>query len=120
MKLTLQIKLIPSDEQAIMLKKTFSVFNEACNTISQIAWERRVFNQFSLHKEVYHPIKGTYSLPSQLVIRAISKVADAYKLDRKNRDVSVNSELSRMTVVYFPTIPKEVSAPFRLLMGVRR
>lgn len=83
MKLTLQIKLIPSDEQAIMLKKTFSVFNEACNTISQIAWERRVFNQFSLHKEVYHPIKGTYSLPSQLVIRAISKVADAYKLDRK-------------------------------------
>lgn len=85
MKLTLQIKLIPSDEQAIMLKKTFSVFNEACNTISQIAWERRVFNQFSLHKEVYHPIKGTYSLPSQLVIRAISKVADAYKLDRKKQ-----------------------------------
>lgn len=68
-----------------MLKKTFSVFNEACNTISQIAWERRVFNQFSLHKEVYHPIKGTYSLPSQLVIRAISKVADAYKLDRKKQ-----------------------------------
>lgn len=85
MKLTLQIKLIPSDEQAIMLKKTFSVFNEACNTISQIAWERRVFNQFSLHKEVYHPIKGTYSLPSQLVIRSISKVADAYKLDRKKQ-----------------------------------
>lgn len=85
MKLTLQIKLIPTDEQAIMLKKTFSIFNEACNTISQIAWERHVFMQFSLHKEVYYSIRKTYHLSSQLVVRAISKVADAYKLDRKKQ-----------------------------------
>ena len=79
MKLTLQIKLLPTGEQAVMLKNTFSVFNEACNTISQIAWERHAFKQFSLHKEVYYPIKDTYHLSSQLVVRAISKVADAYK-----------------------------------------
>ena len=85
MKLTLQIKLLPTDEQAVKLKKTFSVFNEACNTISQIAWERHVFKQFNLHKEVYYPIKETYHLSSQLIIRAISKVADAYKLDKKNQ-----------------------------------
>lgn len=85
MKLTLQIKLLPTDEQAITLKNTFSVFNEACNTISQIAWERHVFKQFSLHKEVYYPIKETYHLSSQLVVRAISKVANAYKLDRKKQ-----------------------------------
>lgn len=85
MKLTLHIKLLPTEEQVSMLKKTFSVFNEACNTISQIAWERRVFKQFGLHKEVYYPIKETYRLSSQLVVHAISKVADAYKLDRKKR-----------------------------------
>ena len=85
MKLTLQIKLLPTGEQAVMLKNTFSVFNEACNTISQIAWERHAFKQFSLHKEVYYPIKETYHLSSQLVVRAISKVADAYKLDRKKQ-----------------------------------
>ena len=85
MKLTLQIKLLPTDEQAVILKNTFSVFNEACNTISQIAWERRVFKQFSLHKEVYYSIKETYNLSSQLVVRAISKVADAYKLNRKKQ-----------------------------------
>lgn len=85
MKLTLQIKLLPTDRQATMLKHTFSVFNEACNTISQIAWERRMFKQFGLHKEVYYPIKETYHLSSQLVVRAISKVADAYKLDRKKQ-----------------------------------
>ena len=85
MKLALQIKLLPTDEQAVMLRKTFSVFNEACNTISRIAWERHVFKQFCLHKETYYPIKGTYHIPSQLVVRAISKVADAYKLDKKKQ-----------------------------------
>ena len=85
MKLTLQVKLLPTDEQAVKLKKTFSVFNEACNTISQIAWERHAFKQFNLHKEVYYPIKETYHLSSQLVVRAISKVADAYKLDKKKQ-----------------------------------
>lgn len=85
MKLTLQIKLLPNDEQTIMLKKTFSIFNEACNAISQIAWEHHVFKQFSLHKEVYYNIKETYHISSQLIIRAISKVADAYKLDKKKQ-----------------------------------
>ena len=85
MKLTLQVKLLPTDIQVEMLEKTFSVFNEACNAISQIAWERRVFKQFGLHKEVYYSIKETYRLSSQLVVRAISKVADTYKLDRKKQ-----------------------------------
>lgn len=85
MKLTLQIKLLPTHEQATVLKNTFSVFNEACNAISNIAWERHVFKQFSLHQEVYYTIKETFNLPSQLVIRAIGKVADSYKLDKKKR-----------------------------------
>lgn len=85
MKLTLQIKLFPTDEQTAMLKNTFSIFNNACNAISQIAWERRTFKQFSLHKEVYYQTKEIYHLSSQLVVRAISKVADAYKLDRKKK-----------------------------------
>lgn len=85
MKLTLQIKLLPSVEQAERLKKTIGVFNEACNAISAIAWERRCFRQFNLHKEVYYAIKDTCGLSAQLVVRAISKVADAYKLDKKNQ-----------------------------------
>jgi putative transposase len=120
MKLTLQIKLLPTDEQAITLKNTFSVFNEACNTISQIAWERHVFKQFSLHKEVYYPIKETYRLSSQLVVRAISKVADAYKLDRKKqrhfREFGAITYDSR--VLSYNT--ENPSVPFRLLVVVRR
>lgn len=111
MKLTLQIKLLPTCKQVEMLKDTFSVFNKACNAISQIAWERRVFKQFGLHKEVYYPIKETYRLSSQLVVRAISKVADAYKLDRKKQNT---------IVVFSPTIFQNPYAPSRLLEGVRK
>lgn len=85
MKLTLHIKLLPTDEQAKELKHTISTFNEACNAISTIAWEHHVFKQFNLHKECYYTIKETYGLSSQLVVRAISKVADAYKLDKKKQ-----------------------------------
>lgn len=85
MKLVLQIRLFPTQEQADLLKDTISTFNEACNTISQIAWERKVFSQFKLHHETYYAIKETYNLSSQLTIRAISKVADSYKLDKKRQ-----------------------------------
>lgn len=85
MKLTLQIKLLPTYEQVEILKDTFGVFNEACNVISQIAWERCVFKQFDLHKEVYCLIKETYHLSSQLVVHAISKVANAYKSYRNKK-----------------------------------
>ena len=83
MKLTLKIKLLPSKEQADLLLKTIKEANTVCNAISQIAWQKKVFNQFKIHKEVYHQFKGSSNLSAQVLIRCISKVADAYKLDRK-------------------------------------
>lgn len=83
MKLTLQIKLLPTQEQFVSLKNTLIEANTACNEISQTAWNKKVFNQFKLHKEVYHPIKSSFNLSAQMVVRCISKVTDAYKLDRK-------------------------------------
>lgn len=87
MKLTLQIKLFPSPEQFDSLKNTMIESNTACNEIAETAWNKRLFNQFKLHKEVYHPIKSSFKLSAQMVIRCISKVADAYKLDRKVKRV---------------------------------
>lgn len=83
MKLTLKIKLLPTDEQAKSLLKTIREANSCCNSISKIAWEKKVFNQFKIHKEVYHPLKRTTNLSSQVLVRCISKVCDAYKLDKK-------------------------------------
>ncbi len=39
--------------------------------------------EYKLHREVYHPIKSSFNLSAQMVVRCISKVADSYKLDKK-------------------------------------
>lgn len=82
-KLTLQIKLLPTQDQSSFLKKTLIEANTACNEISETAFTKRVFNQFRLHKEVYHPIKFSFNLSAQMVVRCISKVSDSYKVDKK-------------------------------------
>jgi putative transposase len=85
MKLTLKIKLLPTDEQANLLLDTMKEANSVCNAISEVAWEKRIFNNFKLHHEVYHSYKATFKLSSQMLIRQIAKVADAYKLDKKTK-----------------------------------
>src|SRR5258705_6365724 len=82
-KLTLKIKLLPTDEQANILLQTIKEANRACNLISDIAWEKKSFQQFKLHRDSYYPIKGITNLSSQVIVRCISKGADAYKLDKK-------------------------------------
>jgi len=85
MKLTLKIKLLPTDEQANFLISTIKEANNACDAISEIAWDRKAFNQFKLHKEAYYTIKSKFNLSSQVIIRCISKVTDSYKIDRKTK-----------------------------------
>jgi IS605 OrfB family transposase len=85
MKLTLKIKLLPTDGQANLLLDTMKEANTVCNAISDVAWEKGIFNNFKLHHEVYHSYKATFKLSSQMLIRQIAKVADAYKLDKKTK-----------------------------------
>lgn len=83
MKLTLKIKLLPSKEQAKGLLDTIKQANIACNEISEIAFTKKLYNQYKLHHETYHRIKASSKLSAQIVVRCISKVADAYKIDKK-------------------------------------
>jgi putative transposase len=85
MKLIAQIKLQPTREQADLLKQTVKKANAACNTISEMAWQNQVFRQYDLHSLVYKSIRTQFELSSQLVVRSIAKVADAYKLDCNKR-----------------------------------
>lgn len=84
MKLTLKIKLLPDIGQSNALLETIERFNNACNFISQQAFKQRKFNQIKLHHIVYYEARKKYELPSQLTVRAISKVADSYKTDKEN------------------------------------
>jgi len=82
MKTTVKIKLLPTGEQTVCLKETLRIFNEACNDISRIARQNGTTSKYDLQKLVYHRIKKQYNLTAQAVIRAISKVIEAYKRDR--------------------------------------
>lgn len=84
MKLTVKAKLQTTPEQYQSLLKTLETANAACNYISKVAWAENVFNQFKIHKLVYQDVKEQFGLTAQVVVRCISKVADSYKLDRKN------------------------------------
>lgn len=83
MKLTLKIKLLPNSKQAKSLLDTIKEANFACNKISKIAWNEKIFNQFKIHHKSYYSIREKFNLSAQMVIHCISKVCNSYKLNRK-------------------------------------
>jgi len=85
MKLTAQIKLNPTKEQCESLIATLEEFNCVCNQISGVAWDKKTFGQYKLHYLVYKSIRESSKLSSQATVRAIGKVADTYKLDKKRK-----------------------------------
>jgi IS605 OrfB family transposase len=82
MKLTAKIKLQPTPDQAQTLLETIKQANAAADYISQVAWDSQTFTQYRLHHLVYYEVKERFGLTAQVVVRAISKVVDAYKLDK--------------------------------------
>ncbi len=85
MKLTSQVKLLPTPEQADALRHTLEQANAACRFVSDTAWETKTFRQYDLHHQCYPAVREQFGLSAQVAVRAIAKVADAYKLDRKTK-----------------------------------
>src|SRR5580692_6016068 len=83
MQLTVTVKLntTPADHHALV--KTLRTCNAACDDISATAFATGTFRQYDLHALVYHPVKAETKLNANHIVRAIAKVADAYKLDTK-------------------------------------
>jgi IS605 OrfB family transposase len=87
MKLVAKVKLLHDPNQAAILRETMITANRVCNYISDQAWEHKTFRQFPLHKLTYHDVRKKFPLTAQVVVRCISKVADAYKRDTRTRRV---------------------------------
>ena len=83
LKLTVQIKLQPTPEQADALRETLETANAAADRLSQLAWEAKEFRRFPLHKRFYRTIREEFPLTAQVVCLLNAKVADAYKLDKE-------------------------------------
>jgi len=87
MKQTLMVKLAPTPEQHDLLLETMERFNEACNHIAEVAFEKRLANKWALHRLVYYDMREKFGLSAQMAVRAISKVVEAYKRDKKIKPV---------------------------------
>ncbi len=85
MKLVAKVKLRTDPAQSTALARTLRTANEACNWISQQAWKHQEFNQFQLHRLVYHAVRERFRLSAQVTVRSIAKVAAAYKADPSQR-----------------------------------
>ena len=84
MKLVVQVKLLPSADQAGALQTALRAANAAANQVSKAAYEKKVFRNFALRKHTYQDIRAA-GLGSQAAQHVIKKVADAYRaLHRHN------------------------------------
>ena len=85
MKQTLLVKLVPTPAQHAALLRTLEAFNAACNAIADVAYEHHLANKIELQKLVYYDVRQRFGLSSQMGIRAIAKVAEAYKRDKRSK-----------------------------------
>lgn len=83
MKQTLLVKLAPTHDQHAALLRTLEAFNAACNAIAEVAFAEHSASKIDLQKLVYYDIRQRFNLSAQMTIRAISKVAEAYKRDKR-------------------------------------
>jgi putative transposase len=83
MLLTTSIKLLATADQKKSLLQSMYQFNSACNWISQYAFKEKVFSKVKLQKVIYYELREKFHLPAQFAIRAISRVAESYKLNKK-------------------------------------
>jgi predicted transposase len=81
---TMKIQLLADEQQHEQLTQVMKRFNEVCNHISKIGFRTRTHrNKIKLSKECYTQVRENYSLPSQMVVRAIGKVVEGYKTGSK-------------------------------------
>jgi IS605 OrfB family transposase len=83
MKLTLQLKLIPTPEQHTALLETMHAFNAAASYAAEVGFRDHVFSHISLHKRCYRELRDKFGLSSQMAVRAIGKASETFKRDKK-------------------------------------
>nr|WTB33882.1 transposase [Streptomyces sp. NBC_00830] len=77
MKLVVQVKLLPSPEQATALEATLRACNRAADYAARLAFETGIRDRNGLQKLVYADIKATFGLSAQPAVRVVKKAVDA-------------------------------------------
>lgn len=74
-KLVMQVKLLPTPEQAAALGSTLHSCNALANRVSAMAYEEKVFSRVGLQKLVYAELKAA-GLSAQPALHVIRKSSD--------------------------------------------
>ncbi|WP_327136702.1 transposase [Streptomyces sp. NBC_01340] len=84
MKLTVQVKLLPTPVQAAALEATLRACNEAASWADGVAFEKDMKRNFALREHTYDQIKARWNLGAQAAQHVIKKTCDAYATLRAN------------------------------------
>jgi len=82
MKLTLQLKLLPTVEQSEVLLDTMRRYNEAATFAAEQGFAARVFSAPSIQKLAYRECRDRWDLSAQMAVRAIGKAAECFSRDK--------------------------------------
>lgn len=82
MELTLQLKLLPTEDQTTAMRATMARFNEACNWLATQAFAKQCSNKLTLQRLYYHELRTRFALPSQMAVRCLARVAGTYRRDK--------------------------------------
>lgn len=95
MKLTLKVKLLPTEEQRKSLRETMERYNKARNYVSEVAFQNHTSSVVRIHHLTYYDIREKFGLRSQMAVRALSDVSRSY---RQHKDVKhIYNEHSAIT-----------------------
>lgn len=98
---TIRVKLLPTQDQKEILLATMKAVNSACTSISEFAFQNKVFNRFELQKQMYRSIRSEYHLGAQITILACRKVADSYQTSiQKGEELTLHTYRTRGAIAY--------------------
>src|SRR5215475_6773682 len=80
--LSIKAKLVMASSAAQELKSTMEEFNRACNTLSELAFQRDLHRRYDIHHQGYRRIRKETKLPSQHVCNASAKGSAVYTRDQ--------------------------------------
>src|SRR5499433_1241418 len=83
--LTLQTQLLPDGDQAGKLSATMRAFNTAADWLAGEAFRLKNANKVELQQLYYNQLRDDFGISSQMAIRCIAQVCEAYSRDKSIR-----------------------------------
>lgn len=78
--LTIKVKILPTEDQIVLLKKTQKQYIKACQYVSDYIFNNDfILEQRAIHDNLYFDIKESFSLPAQLSQSVMRTVISNYK-----------------------------------------